>query len=147
MLLSPIRADEIVLKYDAFQYPLVFNYLDKETYQSFYYEKPVFWYEAISQVPSLYDSFGPIGLVALQKNKFRNYSLHVNVLEICKDRRGQGNGTFIMNEICLLAKRLNYISITLQIRDPKLKSFYKKFGFVLVPAYKDTPPYMLKAVS
>lgn len=71
-----------------------------------------------------------LGLICLTEDKFiYGDNLHLSVLEVAEPIHNLGVGTSIVNMIIDVAMKNYYKTLTLQLRDSSLESFYERFGF------------------
>jgi GNAT superfamily N-acetyltransferase len=101
-----------------------------------YFEKSVMYHD--NKITEFFEvifpdvAYVPAAIVCfkIQENEYFDNSLHLSILEVSKPVQGFGRGTEIMEKILDIAELNDYHCVTLQIREPSLKSFYTKFGFV-----------------
>jgi GNAT superfamily N-acetyltransferase len=128
----PIKANEIELKYNDIQFPLVFNYIGpNRIHGDLYYD--LTWYEVIY-------NYNVVSLICLNNGKYYRPSLHLSVLEVFE--KNKGIGTKIMDFLFEYAKSLKYSHITLQALDSKAKLFYLRLGFI--PKLINGTPFLIK---
>jgi hypothetical protein len=119
MNLIPIKSNEIELKYNDTQFPLIFEYIGPNRTHGDAYQN-LNWYEIIY-------NYNVIGIVCLGEGKYISSSIHISVFEIFEKNKGFGTKT--MDYIFEFAKSLNYSCISLQAHDPRSKIFYLRLGF------------------
>jgi GNAT superfamily N-acetyltransferase len=112
---------------DPMAFPLCHTYLSEEFHGL--YKLPEFqWLEVIGS--DIGDGIPVIAVLCITNNRILPNSLHISVFEVQDDLCHRGIGSQIMEKFIKTVKDLNYGGvITLQIRTPELKNFYKKFGF------------------
>ena len=101
-------------------FPMCIEYFDKDP---MYASDKVEWFQII--FPDI--AYVPCALVCFKE---REDNLHLSVIEVSKPCRGNGRGAEIMKHLLKVAERNGYRAMTLQLREPKLESFYQQFGFM-----------------
>jgi GNAT superfamily N-acetyltransferase len=128
----PIKVNEIELKYNDIQFPLVFTYIGpNRTHGDLYYD--LNWYEVIY-------NYNVVSLICLNNGIYYKPSLHLSVFEVFE--KNQGIGTKIMDFLFEYAKALKYSHITLQAQNEKAKIFYLRLGFI--HKLINNTPYLIK---
>jgi GNAT superfamily N-acetyltransferase len=123
-------------------FPMSQEYLDQSKFGELYHSEIVQWTEVIDD-----DQQQPvIGIVCIMNNRFLPNSTHISVFEIPADRHNQGLGTIVLNNMLQCFKEIGVKCVTLQCREKKLESFYKKFGF-RVRHFLSTPRFMRKYLT
>lgn len=56
-------------------------------------------------------------------------NLHLSVIEVAEPLQGLYIGTKVIDKLIDVARQNQYTTLTLHIKDKKLESFYKRFGF------------------
>ena len=131
MRLISISPHHIPLKYSASELPLVMEYIGpNRSHGEDYFSEDYHWYECFDET---YDQTldinngAPLGIVCLTEKKWLPLSLHLSVIETL--RKGNGDGTKIMDWIIGFGKLQRYKSMTLQAHSDDLIRFYDRFGF------------------
>jgi len=124
MTFQRVSANDIDLKYQPSEFDLVWDYLGPHSSRGEqYYDSSIYtWWECIEDMK-------PIAVFCLAENMFLERSMHLSVLEVCRDYRNNGKGAAIMHRLIDYAKQLGYLSITLQAHNDQAASFYAKLGF------------------
>lgn len=128
--LMPLDPQKFVdTKNSNFFFPLVTEYLTSGKWSDEYWHDNYEWFYITD------DSFESeeakhtwIGIVCLTEARFEN-NLHLSVFEVAKPIRGLSIGTEIMDYLIDLGMKNHYRTMSLQVREPSLISFYKRFGF------------------
>jgi GNAT superfamily N-acetyltransferase len=116
----PIKPNEIELKYNNTQFPLIFEYIGPDrTHGDQYYQ--LNWYEILY-------NYNVAGISCLGDSKYVPKALHISVFEIYEKNKGIGTKT--IDFLVDFAKSLKYNCITLQAYDERAKIFYLKLGFI-----------------
>lgn len=131
--LNPISAEELVNTKNLTQiFPMVSEYLTSGKWGETYFQPEYEWFYITDnsyEDPVSQRTWLAIICVTDEANLTFQGEMHLSVLEVAKPIIGMGIGTEVVDRLIDIAMECHYSCITLQIRNPKLKGFYERFGF------------------
>jgi GNAT superfamily N-acetyltransferase len=131
MELRPVTSDYVIMQHARDRFPLVWSYFDA-SYGDLYKGDRYQWYEVLESTLDSSRHDPVVGLICADRHRdhILPNSFHLSIFEVAKELRHGGLGSLIMKHLIDLIEGIpEFRVITLQMRDPKLINFYKKFGF------------------
>ena len=108
-------------------FPFSYKYLCNPEYLQDKYE---WYYVTDDQFSDPGEREAWLALVCVTEDKYiYGDNLHLSVIEVAAPIQGMCVGTRVINKLIDIALANNYSTLTLHIKDPKLTSFYERFGF------------------
>lgn len=130
IILNPIDAKQITETPNISElFPLAMEYLTSGKWGEEYWKDDYEWFVLTDdELDSDALRHTWLGLICVTEKRFEG-GLHLSIFEVAKPIRRLGMGTKLLSKLIDVCLQNRYDILTLQIREPKLINFYKRFGF------------------
>lgn len=130
IVLTPISPQQITETPNISElFPLAMEYLTSGKWDDTYWQDDYEWFVLTDdELQTDAERHTWLGLMCVTEKRFEG-GLHLSVFEVAKPIRRLGMGTKLLSRLIDVCLQQHYEFLTLQIREPQLIQFYKRFGF------------------
>lgn len=130
IIFNPIEPQQIIDTPNISElFPMVVEYLNSGKWGKTYWGEDYEWFVLTDdelETDTLRRTW--LGIICVTEKRFSG-GLHLSIFEVAKPIRRLGMGTKLLSKLIDVCLQNKYEMLTLQVREPGLIGFYKRFGF------------------